>query len=148
MNFVELDRTFFPWTEDRSPVDPFLLASLGGSLHWPDILELQRVVILAEAGSEKSEELAKQAAGQQEHGRFGFYATVQDVAVSGLPTALRPEDRKRLSEWKSSAAHAWFFIDSIDEAKLDGIRLESALRQIAAGIEGSTARASIILSGR
>ena len=43
---------------------------------------------------------------------------------------------------------AWFFIDLVDEAKLDGIRLDQACRELAAGVHGAEARSSIILSGR
>lgn len=149
MSFVDLDRTFFPWTEDRSPaLDPQLLSSLSGSLHWPEVTKFPRVVVLAEAGSGKSDELKNQAAALQAMGRLAFYATVQDVANDGLPAALRPKDRAPFVEWKATGAQAWLFVDSIDEAKLDGIRLETALRQLADAIEGHSVKANIILSGR
>jgi len=93
MSFVELDRTFFPWSEDRSPGDWFLLQRLSGSQHWPELLKLQRVIVLAEAGSGKSDELKAQAEAQQKAGRFAFYVTVQDVARAALPAALTSRDR-------------------------------------------------------
>src|ERR1700722_1992772 len=107
MSFVDLDRTFFPWTEDRSPaIDPQLLTSLSGTLHWPELTQFQRVVVLAEAGSGKSDELKNQAAVVQATGRLAFYATVQDIANLGLPAALRPEDRARFTQWKATGAQA------------------------------------------
>ncbi len=115
---------------------------------WPDLLAKRRVVILAEAGSGKTEELTAQACLQTAAGKFAFYATVQDVGRDGLESALRPVGRARLNAWRSSSESGWFFIDSIDEAKLDNIRLERALRQIASGIVGAEGRAHIVLSGR
>ena len=148
MSFVELDRTFFPWSQDRSPGDWLLLQSLSGSQHWADLLKLQRVIVLAEAGSGKSDELRAQADTQQKAGRFAFYVAVQDVARVALPTALSARDRLAFAAWKSSDDQAWFFVDSVDEAKLSGFRLETALKELADAIEGAAIRANIILSGR
>jgi hypothetical protein len=53
-----------------------------------------------------------------------------------------------LNAWRDSNEPEWLFIDSIDEAKLDNIRLQRALRQIAEGIAGGESRAHIALSGR
>lgn len=81
--------------------------------------------------SGKTEELQAQAVRQRAQDRFAFYAKVQDVAERGLAGALRHQDRPNLSTWLTSDQPAWLFIDSVDEAKLDGIRLERALQQIA-----------------
>jgi len=149
---IALDRRFYEWREDA---DGLALsryrAAAGlsdGMLGWPDLLAKRRVVILAEAGSGKTEELTAQACLQTAAGKFAFYATVQDVGRDGLDSALRPTDRARLNAWRSSSELGWFFIDSIDEAKLENIRLERALRQIANGIVGAEDRAHIVLSGR
>ncbi len=152
MTTVALDRRFYEWREDA---DGFAhsryRAAAGlsdGMLGWTDLLAKRRIVILAEAGSGKTEELTEQACLQTAAGKFAFYATVQDVGRDGLESALRPADRARLNAWRSSSESGWFFIDSIDEAKLDNIRLERALRQIANGIVGAESRAHIVLSGR
>jgi hypothetical protein len=148
MSFVELDRTFFSWSEDRAPGDWFLLQRLSGSQNWSELLKLQRVIVLAEAGSGKSDELKAQAKSQQKAGRFAFYVTVQDVARPGLPAALNSRDRTLFAAWKNSEDQAWFLVDSVDELKLDGMRLETALKELADAIEGVAFRANIILSGR
>lgn len=152
MTTVALDRRFYEWSEDADGLaHSRYRAAAGlsdGMLGWTDLLAKRRVVILAEAGSGKTEELTEQARLQTAAGKFAFYATVQDVGRDGLASALRPADRKRLNAWRSSSEPGWFFIDSIDEAKLDNIRLERALRQIANGIVGAEGRAHIVLSGR
>lgn len=115
---------------------------------WDDLLKRRRVVILAEAGSGKSEELKGQARRLADDNKVAFYASVQDVGREGLGNAIAAVERPKLAAWLSSDQPAWFFIDSIDEAKLDGVRLERALRNIADAIHNAEGRAHIILSGR
>jgi hypothetical protein len=150
---IPLDRRFFEWQEKEHDElsDPDLLARFGlsdGAKSWDDLVERRRVVILAEAGSGKTEEMEEQTRRLNAEGRAAFYATVQDVGRLGLDSALSVADRSRLSEWHSSNQPATFLIDSIDEAKLNDVRLERALRNIADGIFGAEGRAHIVLSGR
>lgn len=152
MTTVALDRRFYEWSEDADGLAHSRYRASAdlsdGLFGWTDLLAKRRVVILAEAGSGKTEELTEQARRQSAAGKFAFYATVQDVGRDGLESALRLADLERLNAWRSSSEPGWFFIDSIDEAKLDNIRLERALRQIANGIVGGEGRAHIVLSGR
>ena len=152
MTAIPLNRQFYEWRENTDPLarSRFRAAAglSNGLLGWSELIAKRRVVILAEAGSGKTVELSEQARQQTAAGRFAVYATVQDVGRDGLDKALRPADRQRLNDWRNSNEPGWFFIDSIDEAKLDNIRLERALRQIAEGIAGGESRAHIVLSGR
>lgn len=149
---IQLDRRFYEWREGTDELaHSRYRAAAGlsdGMLGWSDLLAKRRVVILAEAGSGKTEELTEQTRLQTAAGKFAFYATVQDVGRDGLEKALKPADRPRLHGWHESSEPGWFFIDAIDEAKFDDIRLERALRQIADGISGNESRAHIVLSGR
>ena len=150
MTTIALNRRFYEWREDGLDHSRYRAAAglSDGMLGWAELHAKRRVVILAEAGSGKIEELSEQARLQSAAGKFAFYATVQDVGRDGLDKALRLADRQRLDAWRASIEPGWFFIDSIDEAKLDNIRLESALRQLAEGISGGEGRAHIVLSGR
>jgi hypothetical protein len=152
MTTIPLNRQFYEWKENTDSLvrSSYRVAAglSNGLLDWPELIAKRRVVILAEAGSGKTEELAEQARQQTAAGRFAVYATVQDVGRDGLDKALRLVDRQRLNVWRNNKGPGWFFIDAIDEAKLDNIRLERALRQIAEGIAGEESRAHIILSGR
>lgn len=152
MTTIPLNRQFYEWKEDTDWLAHSRYRAAAGLSHgllgWAELIAKRRVVILAEAGSGKTEELAEQARQQAAAGKFAVYATVQDVGRDGLDKALRPADRQRLNAWRDSNEPGWFFIDSIDEAKLDNIRLERALRQIAEGIAGGESRAHIVLSGR
>lgn len=150
MDFIQLDRRFIEWSE--GDIEGFRFRSEWGLsddlLGWSELLARRRVVLLAEAGSGKTTELNEQARLLLDSGKASFYATVQDVGRNGLDAALRLKDRTRLKAWRRGTGSAWFFIDSIDEAKLDNIRLEQALRRVADAITGCEARAHILLSGR
>lgn len=148
--YISLERVFLQWDEKEDPGNEWYVrhGELIGALTWDDLLEHRRVVILAEAGSGKTREMEEQASRCMAAGKTAFYATVQDVAEEGLDNALPVSDRSRLEAWRASDQPAWFFIDSIDEAKLNGRRLEVAFRKIGDGIAQGPGRAHIVLSGR
>jgi hypothetical protein len=147
---VELDRQFVEVAEDKE-TDPDMVARFGrltgGALSWNQLLARRRVVLLAEAGSGKSTEM-KARARRQAAEQYSFYASVEDVGRRGLSQSLRPTDRIQLDEWRSSEKEGWFYIDSVDEAKQSGVRLQTALRALAEAISGAERRAHIIISGR
>jgi hypothetical protein len=147
---VELNRRFVECRDDEKS-DPDLVAHFGrmaATRGWDDLLQRRRVVFLAEAGSGKTTEMTARAQQQLDAGHPSFYVTLEDVGRGGLESALRPVDRTRLAAWLYSEQDAWFFIDSIDEAKYSGIKLRTALRAIAVAIAGAERRAHVVLSGR
>jgi hypothetical protein len=77
--FIQLNRQFVEW-DNKDPAEAdsrFLMGRLNGSLDWPTLLKRHRVVILAEAGSGKSNELTAQAELQSNAGNYAFCTTVQ-----------------------------------------------------------------------
>src|SRR5690606_10920827 len=112
MPTIPLDRRFIEW-RDVDPSDPDDWAQLGFThgLSWNDVLKGRRVVILAEAGSGKTEELEAQADLLRADGKFSLYAKVQDVGRDGLRSALRVDDRARFSAWLASDQPGWLFVD-------------------------------------
>lgn len=150
MPYTPLDRQFRKWRGDKADSENFSLFERGfyGDAGWSELLKYQRVVVLAEAGSGKSRELEEKAKALEAACDFAFHSTVQNVARDGLAVAIGSRAAKRLADWLESTKTAWFFIDSIDEAKLDHIKLSEALRRLADGIGDGLPRARIILSGR
>lgn len=154
MSYIELDRRFVEWrqpAEGEEPSDPDVVTEYGrpdSILAWDALLKRRRVVVLAEGGSGKSLELEHQAERLTASGKWAFYAKVQDVGRDDLEAAIRVDTRDGFKTWQSSAEPAWFFIDSVDEAKLNNIQLDRALRRIAEAIRGHEKHAHIILSGR
>jgi hypothetical protein len=151
MAAINLTRQFMAWDESQS-VDPEIAFELGLSrnlLSWDDIAAHRRVVILAEAGSGKTTEMQERARQQTAAGQFAFFAAVEDVGREGLEEALGQPDRARVASWRERPdENAWFFIDSVDEAKLNKVRLKTVFCKIADGITGYEHRAHIVLSGR
>src|SRR5215211_7628905 len=150
MPYVDLNRRFSKWRDEKASEEDFALfeRSFSGEANWDELLKSQRVILLAEAGSGKSRELEERAKKLADGGEFAFHATVQNVAKQGLAGALDASSRAPLEEWLDSEATAWFFIDSVDEAKLDHIRFVDALRKIGDGLRKGLPRARIVLSGR
>jgi hypothetical protein len=150
MPYTPLNRKFKIWRDEKGSAEDFgpFERSFIGEVGWSELLKHQRVIVLAEAGSGKSRELEEQAAQLNTAGEFAFHATVRNVANEGLTSALGHAAAKRFKEWRSSDKIAWFFIDSVDEAKLDHIRLVDALRRLADGIGDGLPRARIVISGR
>ncbi len=145
MTVVPLDRRFIVWT-DKETGDPEVISYLFASqeaLTWEDLLAKHRVVVLAEAGSGKSTELMRQAGLRATEGRYTFSATVQNVGRRGMSAALGRAASAKLEDWRTSDQPAWFFLDSVDEAKAHDVRLEDAMKEIADAIEGAAARALV-----
>jgi hypothetical protein len=150
MTAIGLDRQFIAW-DDKNPSDIEVYERFGGSRYcfdWSEILKKHRVVILAEAGSGKTFELKEQVKSLSAQSKRAFYATVQDVAREGLPAAFASASRSNFAGWDNSGEPAWFFVDSVDEAKLDGILFERALQRLADGIYVAPDRAHVIISCR
>jgi len=150
MPYVDINRRFSKWRDESASDGDFDLfeRNFSGGADWDELLKYQRVILLAEAGSGKSRELEECAKKLIDSGEFAFHATVQNVAKEGLAGALNANSRAKLEEWENSEATAWFFIDSVDEAKLDHIRFVDALRKIADGVGKALPRARIVISGR
>ena len=146
---IDLNRQFEEAADDENRPLRGLFGTDGGSLTWKDVLDLPRVVVLAEAGSGKSSEFERQVELLVADDAFAFGASVAQVAQIGLEAALAPAQRRRLAAWKDSAdAICWLFIDSVDEAKDQGHHFENAARQVADLIAGREERARVIISSR
>lgn len=150
MSIVDLDRRFLEW-KAGDDADAGLWARYrvsDGTLGWADLLKRRRVVVLAEGGSGKSTEFRRQAELQAQSGLDAWYLTVQAVAQDGIEDSLLPADRARYTDWLASDRPGWFFVDSLDEAKLNHVRFERCLRQIATSLAGAEGRAHVIFSSR
>jgi hypothetical protein len=147
---IALNRRFIEWQDKEGP-DPEVHQALGlgdVGIGWDELLAKLRVVILAEAGSGKSTEIEERARLIRVGGGNAFRAAVEDVGRDGLEAAIGLNDKANLAGWRESTDEAWFLIDSVDEAKSSGVRLEKVVRRLADGIQGCESRAHIILSGR
>lgn len=149
--FVDLDRSFIPLCEGQDP--PFQVGREAGRqyygwLGWADLLSRPRCVVLAEAGAGKTEEICATSARLTAEGRFAFLLRVEDLAECEPVSCLSPDMAIQYREWEASPDIAHFFVDSIDEARLTGKRLRTALRNLAKGLGERLPRARVLLTCR
>jgi hypothetical protein len=102
MTFVALDRRFVIWDEKDgdAPARLSLRGLRSEGMPWEELRTHRRVVVLAEAGSGKTEEMKAQARELTAQGTFGFHAALEDVARHGLDDALSAERERRLA-WEA-----------------------------------------------
>jgi hypothetical protein len=153
-NTIDLDRRFWelPRTGDFPTSQYFEVArSQGKLLRWSDIILRRCAVILGEAGSGKTTEFKEQVRRFREANGYAFFLPIEALANDGLPGGLqRPEDVAAFQTWQASASSiAFFFLDSLDEAKLRRHKLAHALRKFGHGIGVNPIdRARLIISCR
>ena len=154
MKFIELNRRFRNITEEELG-NPELLFSFGERfLHsttddWAKLLESRRVVLLAEAGSGKTEEMREQASKLKEKGKYAFYADLAPLDRESLPDLLSADDEHAFTTWKAeNNSPAWFFLDSVDELKLTQGKLKRAVNRFAKDVYGLLNRVHVVISCR
>jgi len=132
MEFIDLDRLFVPLAKDKDAIidwSPHWGRKYGGWLSWTDLLTHRRVVLLAEALSGKTKELEFRARFLNKQGFPAFFVRIEDLADRGFEAALHEHDVESFRTWKRiDSGDAWFFLDSVDEARLNGKRFSNALQ--------------------
>ena len=149
MSFVELNRTFKPFTAaDESDVPATWFAFRREGLRWPDLLSKYRVVVIAEANSGKSEEFQARKRQLASEGKPAFFVPLESLCTNKLEKILEPDERDSLETWKAGTDDAYFFLDSVDEATTLGKHFKDALRNIYESLENHLGRARIFVSSR
>ncbi|MCY1023761.1 hypothetical protein [Pyxidicoccus sp. MSG2] len=115
---------------------------------WLQLLEHRYVVVLGEAGTGKSTEFESQADALVMAGRAAFFVELNDLAEDGLVGSLDPDDEERLHAWRKTKQHAVFFLDSLDEAKLQRHSLHQALRKLRKELKDEWQRVQLTISCR
>ncbi|CAN7686523.1 hypothetical protein [Mesorhizobium sp. LjNodule214] len=153
MSFVELNRWFAPVQKDRE-VDPdfdfirFWGPTTYGWLDWEKLLTHRRVVVLAEASSGKTEEFRNRTSLLGSDGKAAFYVRVEELVDQGLEGALGFDDAIRFEQWKAGTDAGWFFLDSVDEARLNRKSFATALKRFAKDCASALDRAHVYVSCR
>ena len=115
---------------------------------WQELDEEFRCVILAEAGAGKSFEMEARAKHAEELGRAAFFIRIEDIE-DDFETAFEVGSVETFESWLNSQEDAWFFLDSIDEARLENPRaFQKAIRLFAARIKPAYQRAHVFISSR
>lgn len=131
MDFIDLDRHFAPIHKEKDTElgwSVYLGRKYGNWLNWEELLERRRVVLLAEALCGKTKELQQRALMLRKQGRPAFYVRIEDLIDRGFSASLRKDEAISFHNWKRNATgDAWFFLDSVDEARLNNKSFPSAL---------------------
>ena len=118
---------------------------------WGELLARHRVVILAEAGAGKTEELTLRECALREEGKNAFLCQMEDIAREGdfRKALLLPEDAERFDEWLRGGEDGYFFVDAVDEVKLTGnFQVAAAFRRLSWALSGIQGRARLFVSSR
>lgn len=150
--FIDLNRSFAlidkDHTFDEDENDWSLYFGLSDTKKWSDLFQLNRVVILAEAGSGKTEELKFSTKKLRDNGKQAFFMRLEHIN-SEFNTSFDIGNHDEFCEWINSDDPGWFFLDSVDEAKLLGPKqFDAAIRKFSANIGDHNQRAHIYITSR
>ncbi|MCP3129228.1 hypothetical protein [Shewanella sp. KJ2020] len=147
---VPLKRTFSLVAHDAVSEDDNFKVFFGFEKpkDWSDLESEYRVVILADAGAGKTFEMRTQAKYAIEQGRAAFFIRIEDIDVN-FEDAFEVGTASQFGLWLESSEDAWFFLDSVDEARLDDPRtFEKAIKRFSQKINKAGHRAHVYISSR
>lgn len=152
-NYVELNRQFVELsTRDVSQPDIETQIAWGHlSLPtWCDIIKQHRVVLLSSAGTGKTWEIAHQCRKLREQGKSAFFVRLEYLASGFSDMVFEGDgDIASFKEALSNDDEMWIFLDSIDEARLDGpAAFDKALKTLRPHIRNNLQKTHVILTSR
>lgn len=153
INFIELNRTFVPISKDHTfNEDEYDLSHIFGlseTKKWSDLLELSRVIILAEAGAGKTDEVKAIARRLHDEGKAAFFFRLEHLGSDFEGAFDETGTLLEFDDWKNREEFGWFFLDSVDEAKLCGPKqFETAIRKFGVKLGDHKERAHIFITSR
>lgn len=153
--YIDLNRRFCslrgPGAVEDLAASSYLRGSLfDSSLGWDELLKQRLVVVLGEPGSGKSWEFRKRCDSIKEVGQPAFFIELERLVLGDWAASFSPTDLASFQKWQGGRGVAYFFLDSVDEAK---IRRQAdfylALDKVLAGIsQPAIGRAHIFISSR
>ncbi|MDD2870144.1 hypothetical protein [Neomegalonema sp.] len=118
------------------------------AIGWEAFEQSPLCVILAGAGVGKTHEMRTRAKHLRGGGCISFFIRIEDIDQD-FASAFEIGDETDFQNWLSSSEEAWFFLDSVDEARLSAPRaFEQAIRRFAARIRDARPRAHVVVSSR
>lgn len=152
LDIISLDRSFTAVHKDSLGNEDEASTSMGpssGSIKWSQLEDEYRVVILASAGAGKTVEMRSRAEIIKQSGRLAFFIRIEDLNELDFAWGLEVGSPEEFEAWLVSTEEAWFFLDSVDEARLVAPNaFEKAVKRFAYKISKSRHRAHIYISGR
>ncbi len=150
---IELDRTFWPVEADKEhdPEAIRIMAALGvdRQVSWNKLLEKPRIVILGEPGTGKTEELSAITKRLRNAGSPAFFCRIELLQDLDLRQSFVIGTPVEFDAWLTGDQEAYFFLDSVEEARLKShSAFEIALRRFANAMGKGLNRATVVVSCR
>jgi hypothetical protein len=154
-SFTDLNRSFLPISKDHDFDEDSDTSKLFGrsfkgfdTKKWDDLLKLSRVIILAEAGAGKTWEIEATTERLRKEGKKAFFFRLEHL-TSDFASSFEIGDKAEFNEWLACDEPGWFFLDSVDEARLTGPKqFEQAIRKFGTELGESKQRAYIYITSR
>ena len=148
-DYIDLDRRFRDITIKNNQLDEFdySLFGLESGISWDDLYKDKIVVVLGTPGIGKTVEFKSNVKKLIEQNNYGFYIHLPTlVASNDLENILESTEANiRFDAWKKSDDEGFFFLDSLDEARLkSSFDFGVALRIITQGLSNDAIRRSKI----
>ena len=157
-DFIELDRRFRKLDKESKRENTALasytdevfgLGLLRDGLSWTELLDERPTVILGEPGSGKTWELRHRDDLLSSQGKHAFFVPLEGLASHPISDVLDQNKYQEFLKWKKGSDDAFFFLDSVDEAKFRRVNdFLSALDRFGDAIGEKLNRARIFLSCR
>lgn len=148
---VPLVRRFSPVFSSDDDSDEQEIQWLTGSPNsktWEEIDTGYRTVILAEAGAGKTYEMLARARFVGQQGKPSFFIRIEEIE-SGFEHSFDFGSPESFEQWLDSQDEAWFYLDSVDEARLiDPAFFRKAIKHFANRIRPAQQRAHVCISSR
>jgi len=153
IDYIDLNRKFWPVEADKEndPENIRVLFSfgIGKEYLWDELIKKDRVVILAEPGTGKTTELMEAAKKLRKDNKLAFFYRIEAINDFGLHGAIEIGSSQELDSWRAGNEIAYFFLDSVDEARLTRRNAyELALNHFSSAIVNNLDRAKIYISCR
>ena len=148
---VPLVRRFSPVRRSPSDSDEHEIQAIfgyGNVATWEEIDKRYRSVVLAEAGAGKTFEMQARARYVESQAHLAFFIRIEDI-VDNFEQAFEVGSVESFEQWLVSQRDAWFYLDSVDEARLDNpTTFEKAIRRFSKAIKNAQQRAHVCVSSR
>lgn len=149
--YVPLDRSFreLPrYASESDDTDLLTAFYASGSIHWGELLQEHRVVILSEAGSGKTEEFRTITNQLRSEGTAAFFLRLENIPHH-FSAAFDIGTEEEFKVWVESGVEGWLLLDSVDEARLRHPKdFELALKLLGEKLKLALDRTHLFLSGR
>lgn len=115
---------------------------------WEDIDKGHRSVILAEAGAGKTFEMRERAKHVEQQGSPAFFIRIEEID-DDFRQSFEVGNAESFEQWLGSQNDAWFYLDSVDESRLESpTAFRKAIRRFSGVIRKAQHRAHVCISSR